>query len=119
MPESHIETIRNRHASIKIQVQNHIDWNDYRYGEFQELAGLEFLKLTYGDSALSDAMKSMREFWAWWRMAWIEVDKEFLDLSSMLFRAELETYYKELHAAHKVTLRPHRVIINKCFNLSI
>jgi hypothetical protein len=116
---THIERVRQENAAVKTQVLNLLGWDDLAFAEFQEAAGLEYLRSQFGGITLALDMPHHKAFWAWWLLHWVKRDREFLEMSGLLFRHELEGYYRELHDPHSMPFQPHSVILEESYNLMI
>lgn len=113
---SHIERIRRENAAVKTQVLNLLGWDELAFAEFQEAAGLEYLKIQFGSIQIAADLPSHKAFWSWWLMHWKRRDQEFLEMSGLLFRDELEDYYRELHNPNGVPFHPHSVIMEETYS---
>lgn len=113
---THIEKIRRDNAALKMQVQNLLGWDDMQYSSFQMDMGMEYLRQVFGDAPMVDAIPSHREFWSWWRMHWGKRDREFLEVSDMLFNDELEAYYRDLHCPGTIVFFPHSGILEATYS---
>jgi hypothetical protein len=113
---SHIERVRQENASIKTQVLNLLGWSELAFAEFQEAAGFAYLKAQFGDIQLAADLPSHKAFWSWWLMHWVRRDREFLELSGLLFRHELEGYYREIHDPLSVPFRPHAAVMEDTYS---
>ena len=116
---AHTEMVRNELAEVKLSVQNSLGWNDAQYSQFQMSQGLAWLKHTYDRDQLQilNGLSTRKPFWSWWRMHWLARDKEYLNMSSMLFPHEKEAYYRELQDFRTLTYTPHRSVINLLFKI--
>jgi hypothetical protein len=111
MKVTQIEQVRQANASVKLQVLNLLGWDELQYGEFQESSGLAYLKHWFGEIPLINDLPNHRVFWNWWVIHWVERDREFLEMSGLLFRHELASYYKELHDPVSIPFRPHSAVM--------
>lgn len=108
---THLEKVRQENASIRLQVLNVLGWDELAYGEFQEEAGLNYLTHTYGPIPLIEDLPKHKAFWSWWVNHWVRRDREFLEMSGLLFPNELENYYKSLHDPASFQFHPHSIIL--------
>ena len=113
---SHIEKIRRDNAALKAEVQNLLGWDDYKYASFQMDMGMEYLRQAFGDATLVDAIPSHKAFWSWWRMHWVKRDREFLEVSGLLFKGEMEEYYRDLHQPGSIVFFPHSGILEATYS---
>lgn len=117
---THIEKIRRENAVTKMQVQNLLKWDDLRYGLFQEEQGKAYLQSIFGQGIpLVDDLPNHRTFWSWWVNHWNKRDREFLEMSGLLFPHELETYYQELNTPNSVTFYPHSAILEETYEAMV
>lgn len=112
---SHIERIRQMNASIQARVQKVLNWDDMRYALFQQQQGFIYLGHQFGDAPLVSRIPEHKEFWSWWRMHWLKRDSEFLDMTDLLFPAEIETYYIDLHSPESLAFRPHAAMMERTY----
>lgn len=116
---THIERVRQENAAVKTQVLNLLGWDELAFAEFQEAAGLDYLRSQFGDITLAMDLPHHKAFWAWWLLHWLRRDREFLEMSGLLFRHELESYYRELHDPYSVPFQPHSVILEESYGKMI
>lgn len=112
---SHIEAVRKDAACTKMLVQNLLGWDDLQYSEFQQEMGLAYLKHHFGEGAVVDRIPEHREFWGWWKQHWTKREHEFLDLSSALFKHELEDYYRDMNDPTQMAYNPHGIILDNTY----
>jgi hypothetical protein len=117
---SHIERQRQDQALVQTRIMNLIGWSDLQFAEYQESQGLAFLKCWLGaDVPLVDDLPNHRAFWSWWRCYWTRRDREFLELSSLLFSHELESYYRETHEPGSLEFYPQAAIMEETYEAMI
>lgn len=117
---TNIERMRQEHATVRTQVLNLIGWDELQYGLFQEEMGKEFLRSWFGDGVpLVDDLPNHKEFWSWWKLHWVKRDREFLEMSGLLFPHELQDYYRETHDPHGVQFYPHGSILEATYEAMI
>jgi len=116
MKKTHIESVRQRNASVRMQVLNVLGWDEMKYAQLQEQSGRDWVADRMGsDTYMSDEILKHRAYWAWWRMHWARRDAEFLDMAGMLFSKELESYYRELHTPNAIGYFPHSPILDATY----
>lgn len=83
----------------------------------------EYLDLNYGThNPINEVLKSLPEFWAWWRQWWAIRDQQILGLykpgSAQLNMVHRQAsglrVYAHFHSAEKLSMYPNRVLIDKC-----
>ena len=117
---THIEQVRRENAAIKMQVQNLLKWDDLRYALFQESQGKAYLQSVFGAGVpLVDDLPNHRAFWSWWVNHWNKRDREFLEMSGLLFPHELEAYYQELHTPNSVAFYPHSAVLEDTYEAMV
>ncbi|WP_143960260.1 hypothetical protein [Litoribacter populi] len=114
---THIEKVRRENATVKMQVQNALNWDDMQYAQYQEEMGYQYLKAEYGeDLPIVREVVYHKEFWSWWKMHWLKRDRLFLEVAySMGLDDRLQTY-TALHDANDVGFRPHSVILERTYS---
>lgn len=115
MKQTHIETVRQRNAAVRMQVLNLLGWDDMRYAQFQEQMGLAWVEAKLTDTYIASEIVKHREFWSWWRMHWVRRDMEFVDMASYLFPSEIEEYYLSLHKVEEMMFFPHARVMNDTY----
>jgi len=116
MKTIHIQRIRQENASIKTQVLNLLGWDEMAFTEFQQNAGFEYLQEMFGDLELAADLPYHKAFWSWWLMHWTKRDREFLELSGLLFQNELESFYRDLHNPISIPFQPHGIIMEETYS---
>jgi len=116
---THIQRIRQENASIKTQVLNLLGWDELKFGEFQQDAAFAYLQDMFGDLELGADLPNHKAFWAWWILHWAKRDREFLEMSGLLFPHELQGYYRELHDPKSMPFHPHGVIMEDTYSAMI
>jgi hypothetical protein len=117
MKKGHIESVRQDHAAVRVQVMHVLGWDELRYASLQEQKGREWVAYHMGvDSYMADEVVKHRTFWSWWRLHWVRRDREFLDMSGLLFRHELEGYYVDLHTVDSLTFYPHAQVMQQAYS---
>lgn len=120
MKLSYIEKVRQENASIQMQVMNLLGWDELRYASYQEEMGRLYLRSMFGQGTpLVDDIPNHREFWSWWKLHWIRRDREFLEMSSMLFKHEQEHYYNDLHHPDGMHFTPHAILMEATYEKMI
>lgn len=119
MKKSNIESVRQENASIRLQVLNVLGWDELAYGEFQQEAGLNYLRHTYGAIPLIDDLPKHKAFWSWWVNHWMRRDRDFLEMSGLLFTNELTNYYRGLHDPAGFQFHPHSVILEDSWHIMV
>lgn len=129
MKTTHIEKVRVELATVKMQAQNVLGWDDLQYGQFQEEMGRKYLEhfgsvtstlrepqctAPVDDPFLEEITRS-KTFWSWWRLHWLERDREFIEISCLLRTGEMEPYYRDLHQPGSVAFRPHSKILEDTY----
>jgi len=113
---TYIQKVRQGNAAIKMQVQNLLGWDDLQYATFQQEQGYAYLRAQFDiDTPLVDRIPEHKEYWSWWRLHWIKRDREFLDMSNMLFKSEMEEYYRQLHDPESMAFWPHAAILEETY----
>lgn len=110
---THIEQTRVQHASVRQQVQTLLGWTDLQYAEYQEAQGRAYIthELAEASSEFVEEILRSKIYWSWWRIHWVERDREFLDMASMLWPHEAADYYRDLHTVDAVGFRPHQSVL--------
>lgn len=116
---SNIESFRQEKERLRVQVMNLLGWNDLQYGEFQEACGISYLRHFYGNIPLINELPSHKAFWSWWVVHWTARDREFVEMSGLLFRSELEDYYRQMHNPESMQFRPHAAILEDTWRTMI
>lgn len=112
--------MRRESAAIKLQVQNLLKWDDLQYAIFQENQGRAYLQSLFGAGIpLVDDLPNHKAFWSWWVNHWNKRDREFLEMSGLLFPQELESYYQELNSPDSVVFYPHSAILEATYEAMV
>jgi len=112
---SYIESIRLRHAALKMEAQQVLNWDDYQFASYQEAQGYAYLRENFPDDPFAQELAKSKAFWSWWKMAWMRRDAEFLEIAGLLKQCELEEWYKNFHEPNGVGMRPHREIMESTY----
>jgi hypothetical protein len=116
MKTSHIEQVRQDAATLKTEVLNILGWDELRYAEYQEAMGRRYLEDVVGAGPeYTEEITRSGLYWSWWKLHWMRRDREFLDMSGLLFRHEHEGYYMELHQPGTMVFRPHSVVLEASY----
>ena len=116
---THIERVRQSNATLQMEVQNILGWDDMQYAEFQQIKGIEYLAHAFGNMPLVDKIPEQKEYWSWWRLHWARRDCVFMSMLNMLFPNEYETYYLEMHTASSMIFKPHGIILKRTYHSMI
>ena len=116
---THINRMRTETALVKQRVQELLGWDDHQYGAFQEKMGLSYLDYHYGHAPLISRIPMHKEFWTWWRLHWLRRDREFVEMSSMVFSEEMEGYYRDQHDPAVIVHTPQGVILKNTYSTMI
>lgn len=113
---THVESLRHQLAATKQQVLKLLGWSILKYAQFMEAQGIAYLHHAFGtECPLIDRVPEHKEFWSWWKLHWMKREQEFLELSTMLFPSELESYYTELHQPQNIKHTPQAEILEASY----
>jgi hypothetical protein len=113
---THIEKVRRENAAVRTQVMNLLGWDEMRYAEYQEQMGRAYLRDMFGEGTpLVDDIPNHRAYWSWWKQHWGRRDREFMEMSGMLFPHEMEPYYLDLHSPEGMAFRPHAAVLDDTY----
>lgn len=82
-----------------------------------------YLNLNYGvDNPINKTLKSLPEFWSWWRQWWAIRDQQILglyklgsaQLSIVHRQASGFRVYAHFHKVDRLSMYPNRVLMDKC-----
>lgn len=104
---THTNKVRLEAAQHRSEIINILGWNEAIYDAFVYEQGLRFMEIHAMIIApLDERLITQRAYWAWWRMHWLRIDREFMEMVPILFAHEYESYYRSQHAAEDLRYYP-------------
>lgn len=117
MKSTFIQSIRTEVRTNREKVMGMLQWDDLRYGEYQEQMGYVYLKTEFGqDTLFVDDLRYSQEFWAWWKNHWNKRDSIFLMDAPALDLSERNTLYAQLHNPQYFEFHPHRGVLERSYS---
>jgi len=116
MRRTNADIVRSQLAEQQLIVKNLLRWTDLEFATFQQEVGIDYLKNEFAIAdELVHELTKYKAFWSWWRLQWMRRDKEFVEMSSILFPNEYDGYYRKLHDPSSVLFKPLRTIIRQTY----
>lgn len=102
-----------QNEATKKRALHYLGWDELQYAEYQESAGIEYLKKVIGadDWGVKHLIHSSI-FWQWWINHWNRIDETFIGYAGSLPQGMRITAYHSVHDPEGFDFFPHKVIMD-------
>lgn len=101
---------------VKSEVLYYLGWTESKYAHYVQEMGLKYLNYSFGDDCpMIDELPKEKKFWGWWKIHWLNRDREFLGMVGMLHKHEMNEFYEDLHDPTRMPYKPHRDILEETY----